>query len=332
MENFKKICNEQLEWLSKSIFSNGEFVMHNSPTNGKYKIVPYFSNISGLALVNHEKYLSIIKKYLQWYFDNINIPDKFGVIGTIYDYNLNIEGVLESTNDYDSYDSYPATFLTLCMEYFKITNNKEIFWLNKEKLDYIVSSLVISIDKDYLSFAKPNYKIKYLMDNCEVYRGLIDGSYIYYQIYSDMIMYNTLKDLAKNNYNSIQNKMYSSKENTYYCAIDKLGIKNKLNLNKWYPDAVSQLFPILYGVIDINSTEAKDIYNIFNQHQPNWYNENNTSDFPNAYVGYIGSLMKDHEKVNDFIKHCINKYINNENKWPWNTFECSYFIRILEKY
>lgn len=248
------ILKNQLDWLSSLILPEGEFIMNNKTPDSTCKIVPYFSNIACLALLEDPTKLPQIKKYISWYISHLNRPDKHGVNGTIYDYWIRKNNELVSTKDYDSNDSYPATFLTLSLRYYQKSNDKRFFDINRRNFDLITDSLISSMDLDYLTWAKPDYKIKYLMDNCEVYQGLIDGSILYSKVYNDNETSQKLLNLAKQNYDSIENKMWIN--NRYFYLIDNGGTGSKPDYKKWYPDATSQLFPILCGLISYSLSYA----------------------------------------------------------------------------
>lgn len=320
-----KLLQSQLDWLSSLIFPSGEFIINNKTSDSTYKIVPYFSNIACIALLEYPLMLGLIKRYLIWYVMHLNKPDKYGINGTIYDYWLRKNNELVSTKDYDSYDSYPSTFLSLCLGYYKKSGDKRFFEINRKNIDMITDSLISSMDNDYLTWAKPNYKIKYLMDNCEVYKGLMDGAKLYTEAYNDSEASEKLLKLAKKNYDSIENKMWNN--NSYYYLIDNAGKGAKPDFKKWYADATSQLFPILCGLIKPESARAKKIYDIFNANHPDWYKFKKPGTFPDVYIGYVASLMKDYGRVSSFLNLCEKNYINKGNVWPWYNVECSYFIR-----
>src|SRR4029077_7522580 len=82
-------------------------------------------------------------------------------------------GVLTSTNDMDSTDSYAATFLLAVREAYRASND-----LTKGKglatgIAKAVSAIEATQDADGLTWAKPTWHVKYLMDQAEAYAGLL---------------------------------------------------------------------------------------------------------------------------------------------------------------
>ena len=327
--SYSNIIKSQVEWLSTLIMDNGEFVMHNVPSDSSYRIVPYFSNIAALALLKDFDKIKLVKKYMLWYISHLNFPDKFGAQGTIYDYTLKTDGQLISKDDYDSNDSYPATFLSLCKNYFIVSKDYDFFITNRKLVDAIAVSMISCMDNDYLTWAKPNYKVKYLMDNCEVYKGLKDASLIYRDVYNDYEEYSRLWRLSKHLQDSIENKMWN-KAGFYYYQIVESGKTYSPDYKKWYPDATSQLFPILCRVTNPTSGRAKYIYSKFNESYPNWYSYRSEKSFPDAFIGYVALLMDDFDKAENFLEFCNKKYVEPGNIWPWYNVESSYYIRTMK--
>src|SRR5438309_8811545 len=103
-----------------------------------------------------------------------------GLACTIYDFK--VSGSTETpTNDADSTDSYAATFLSLAWAYWKTgdPNARAYIQTLKYPLDCIGGVIVQTKQPNGLTWAKPDYQIQYLMDNCEVYRGLRDLANIF---------------------------------------------------------------------------------------------------------------------------------------------------------
>ena len=127
------------------------------------------------------------------YLSQLNRPDRWGLSGTIYDYEVERHGfaagseateiVMIATRNYDSADSYAATFLTLVSEYYYKTQDSELVTANLDDINLVAQVIVSLQDKDGLVFVKPGSRTKYLMDNAENYRGLIAVSYTHLDVY-----------------------------------------------------------------------------------------------------------------------------------------------------
>ena len=149
--------------------------------NGKVTMNPYFADFAAMALLdNAEKYADNVKAYMEWHFSHLNTKktDYNKLDGTIYDYEITLENGRivkeESKGTYDSTDSYSATFLTVLNKYYEKTGDKEYIIQNSKDILRIADAMLATLKKG-LTFAKPDYEVMYLMDNCEVYEGCLSA-------------------------------------------------------------------------------------------------------------------------------------------------------------
>ncbi len=85
---------------------------------------------------------------------------------------------MKPTKNYDSADSYASTFIFLVTDYYCKTQDKHFVRANLEDINLVAQVIVELQDKDGLVFVKPGSRTKYLMDNAENYRGLMDWSQV----------------------------------------------------------------------------------------------------------------------------------------------------------
>ena len=158
----------------------------SGPWAGGFAIAPagrlnwYFTNLGLLPVVqllNAADRELLIRPYLDLYLRNVRVD------GTIEDVDF-VSG-LSTSGAYamvpsDSDDSYAATLLSLAVKYVRASQNWAWWDANKAKLKFIAyRNLTVMVKPDgYTSvFQAPRNQsncIGYLMDNCEVYRGLRD--------------------------------------------------------------------------------------------------------------------------------------------------------------
>jgi hypothetical protein len=291
------------------------------------RIVPYYSNIAAMGMVKDPSKVAQVRAWMEWYIAHLNAHDVWGLGNTIYDYN--VSGRTETpANDADSTDSYPATFLSLAWRFFQ-TGNADAQWYVKSvaaQLDGIGQSLVRTQQSDGLTWAKPNYQIKYLMDNCEAYRGLRDAA----------ALFNALGDASKAAYyNTHADWMLQGIRGMWLghgFAVykDNGGNLAAPNWGTWYADAVSQLFPVLEQVLPASDPKVQEAYWRFNTQWQNWANLSfNTSDpFPWALVANAAAMMGDSARVNTYIVNIQNLYVNKGFPWPFYSMEAGFFIQV----
>jgi len=119
--------------------------------------------------LNSAEYLREIERYPDWYLAHLNSN------GTIHDFHI-INDLLVSTGKADSTDSYAATYLSLVNGLLKSGGDPAWIKANMQKLKRVEGAILAVTDSDGLTWAKPYYPYKLLMDNCKVYRGWRDWS------------------------------------------------------------------------------------------------------------------------------------------------------------
>ena len=275
---------KQVDWLSNLQTTNGAIRDHSSPSKYnplRYKITPYFANIAAESMTLDSSKLNSVKKYIIWYINHLNCPDKETIdgkviYGTIYDYYISDTGDETTENHYDSADSYASTFLSLLKSYYLAGGDINILIDNKVKIYEIMNVVTTLMDEDGLTYAKPNFKVKYLMDNCESYKGLIDASFLCEHVFDEKA-----KSLIyKNKANVLKLAIVNDLKNGNEFFVSKVNEKyQKVDWNEWYPDSVSQIYPSLFGIIENNSEQSIYLYNKLSE-KWDWSNLNASNDFP----------------------------------------------------
>jgi hypothetical protein len=311
------------QWLTTQQLSDGAILYTSSAIN------PYFSNLAAQGWTKNATEYGSIEAWMQWYIAHLNWPDRWGLNGTIYNYT--VAGTVEtSTNDADSTDAYGGTFLSLAWAYWNTGSAHAQSYVQSIAyyLDVIGQSVVATQQPDGLTWAKPSYQIKYLMDNCTAYRGLQDAA----------SLFAALGNSSKSSYYSqhaaqMQQGIFSlwlSSAGSWAVYRDSAGNELTPNFAAWYPDATSQLFPVLCGVLGTSDKRAQTVYSKFNSAWPGWPTLSfNTQDpFPWVTVAAAASQMGDKSRVNRYITTIQNNYVAAGFPWPWYCLEAGWFIRV----
>ncbi|HBT48871.1 MAG: S-layer-like proteiny domain protein [Caldanaerobacter subterraneus] len=322
--DLESIMKGEAQWLKEIQLPNGVIPMNKLATDNKYKVIPYFSNIALLGILEVPGYEEVVKKYLDWYISHLNANDYNGLTGTVYDYYYKItdNGLVEiSTNDYDSTDSYAATFLSLVRKYYEKTGDIDYLNSHKEQIETIAQVIISTLDSDGLTWAKPNYKVKYLMDNSEVRKGLEDAVWLFREVYKDeekATMYSSyLKKVDK----GIES-LWDEELGIYHAYKDEKGNLGATNMQTFYPDATAQLFPIWTGHISPSSERALTLYNKFNHYHSGWPVLNTTDEYPWAMIAYTAAILGDKTRVEIFLDAVKKKYIDTGRNNPtWYCME-----------
>ena len=295
--------------------ANGSTAGDGAILDGATKIVPYFGNLAALGLTRTPAYYPNVQAWMAWYLNHLNWPDKWGIYGTVYDYNVAANGTETSTGDADSTDSYAATFLSLAWAYYQTGDPGAQAYV--KTLDYqldVVGGVIVQTQQaDGLTWAKPDYQIKELMDNCEVYRALSDLASLYQTAFNEPAKASYYSAHAAAVLQGIESVLWNPSANSYFPSTGAPAA----NWSNWYPDATSQLFPVLYGVIDPASGRAASLYSQFNAAFPSWPTQTIHAGFPWVLVSDAAALMGDTGRVDTYIATIQDHYVSQGFPWPW---------------
>ncbi len=319
IELFEKIFESETAWLASLQLENGAIPMIYTP-NGEVKVNPYFADFAALALLDKaEVYSETVKKYMDWHFSHLNTAttDRNGLDGTIYDYTITLENgkiidesvtILDGKESYDTTDSYAATFLLVLSKYYNKTGDSEYIITHKSEIKRIVNAMFATYHKG-MTMAKPDWTVKYLMDNCEVYEAVVATE----KLCEDVLCVEdpTLKPLQKKCADAILEIPQTIEDELWmpFAGHYKVGITKLLKITSdafswdtYYPAATSQMFPIIHGVIAPNTERASKLYNRFCE-EFDWEN----FDYPDAF--YWGANLQAAVMMNDIDRVVV--YMTN---------------------
>ncbi|MBQ7118126.1 MAG: hypothetical protein IJN88_07935 [Clostridia bacterium] len=280
IELFSRIFETETAWLASLQLENGAIPMTYT-SNGEVKMNPYFADFAALALLDRaEEYSDEVKKYMDWHFSHLNTEgtDYNGVDGTIYDYMITMENgrvtdesiaIYKRKKSYDSTDSYAATFLSVLNKYYKETGDSEYIIAHAKEIQRIINAMFSTYHKG-LTTAKPDWRVKYLMDNCEVYEGALAAAELYGKLLTPLSSdYGETEkkcaEAALEFAQAIEEQLW--KPHLGYYEVGKWKIigttSDIFSWRKYYPCATAQLFPIIHGLIAPNTERANMLYDKF---------------------------------------------------------------------
>jgi hypothetical protein len=313
-------------WLDGRQLSDGAILYSTS------EIEPYYANIGATGLTKISSQLAHVRAWMQWFVAHINSSDVWGLGGTIYDYTYN--GTTETPTDTaDSVDSYNATFLTLARELYDAGDQTSRTYVDsiKPSLEQLANTILALQQPDGLTIALPGWQIAYLMDNSEVYRGLIDIAYLESNAFHDASQAAVYANAAARVATGIQT-LWSPASSTFAYAKGETGGTLDPGLwTVWYPDATAQIFPILQGVISPSSAQAESLWGAFNQAYTQWDTLDTPDGFPWALVADTAVLMDDTPSAEVYIQNAQTKYAALGFPWPWYCAEDGWYLRAMNQ-
>ncbi|MEX2104412.1 MAG: hypothetical protein WD907_03660, partial [Bacilli bacterium] len=329
--DYSDIIESESNWIASLQEPSGAIVMTRDHTYSyqgveSYKVEPYFANLAVIGMLENasRENLRAAKKWMKWYLDHLNNPDYNTLSGTIYVYYLDVatKENYTSSDYYDSTDSYAATFLTLLEKYVLAGGDREFVADHKEKIKQITNVMLATMQQDGLTIAKPDYAIKYLMDNSEVYEGLRSAAWLAEHVWQDEALTEQYQALQALNSVGIETLWSNSTNN--YKAYEGVGTTN---WNIFYPDATAQVFPIWNGVIGVDGQRAADLYASLNTYHPGWPYLSTADEFPWNILAYSAAVIGDKGSVDAFLNSVKSEFIDQDHKWLWYNMEAGFTAR-----
>jgi hypothetical protein len=309
------------KWVSQFARADGALLYTPQALN------PYYANIAAIGMTKDPNRMPQVVGWINWYINHLNWPDKWGLYGTTYDYTVN-NGVATATNNADSTDSYAATFLSLAWNAWLSgdSNARSTILGLSYQLDVVGGVIVKTQQSDGLTWAKPDYQIKYLMDNCEAYRGLRDLAALFQNAFGDTTKaayYNAAAD------SMLKGILGMWMNGTWAVYKDGIGRLAAPNLTTWYADASAQVFPALMGVVSSSDPRAQQAYAALNAAWPGWpaLSFNSQDPFPWVLIAQGAAAMGDKSRVATYLNSLQSKYVNSKFPWPFYNAEAGWFMR-----
>jgi hypothetical protein len=326
IQALKNNMASQIAWLKScqilSPGSSADGAIGRYPDQGW--VMPYFANFAAMAMLEDVNAHLLVERYLNWYL--ANLEDDGTIKDYYYDENLNAK-----KGGPDSEDAYAASYLSLVAAYHART--RKVNWVRKNlpALKKVANCIVKLTDRDGLTFALAKYRVKYLMDNCEVYRGLADFAGLLDYLGDQEASF--FHDRAKAVATGIEKSLWDARRTCYYPSKTGWWLRPGVNLKKFYPDATCQLFPSLYGLIEPDSERAANLYKLFNSNHPEWLTIK-PPDYPWVILGYCASLHGDYKRAYEKLRYVRDEYIAAKSG-NWFCAEAAFFVltcaRLLQK-
>jgi hypothetical protein len=328
--NYTNIINSESNFILAHQTGDGAFTMSADRGTQGYKIVPYFSNIAARALLENPTpaVIAAVKNWMTWYMAHLNTD------GSVYDYyasNYTGSVTYNSTSDFDSIDSYAATFMTLAKRLCDVSPSDKTWLANNYSAQLILigNALTLVRETDGLTIAKPSYQVEYTMDNSEVNEGMTDMVWLSQNVITggDPAYWQTL---LTSNTQAIETDLWNTSNSRYFMY--KGG--PVANWSTFYADATCQLYPIWCGVIQPDSQRAQALWHTFNASYPNWQTGQiyDTGGYPWTVLSYTAAVMNDKARADSYLGY-VQTFID-EGKQPttnWYNLEAAFVILAAKK-
>jgi hypothetical protein len=217
----------------------------------KVAILPYLANYGAVGLVRASKvtgdprYLQSAWRWLFWYRDHENVN------GYVTDYVVqNTEAV--STGTMDSTDAYAGTFLYAAWSAWDAGRDTTALGALRPGVAGALRAIESTLDSDGLTWAKPDFHVKYLMDQAEVYAGLRSAAALA-TVLGDRATASRASSEARRLKAAVA-ALWNPATASYDWAVHGSGVHTATNWSVFYPDALEQMWAVAFGLTDARST------------------------------------------------------------------------------
>jgi hypothetical protein len=248
-------------WILSAQLSDGAIADYID----QHAILPYVANYAAIGLAKAAKptgdtrYSNAAWQWLRWYQAH---QDQHGFVT---DYDI-IDGTEVSTGTMDSTDAYAGTFLSAAQAAYDVTGDRSQLNALKAGIAGAVNAIKATQDADGLTWAKPTWRVKYLMDQAETLAGLRAASNLAL-VFSNHNLANSATSAASRMQTGVQG-LWDPSLNCYDWAINSDGTHHTTNWAILYPDAMEQAWPVALGLA--TGTRAQPLMAQFAVAQPNW--------------------------------------------------------------
>lgn len=284
-------------------FADGA-IANDRVSRGKPNCFVTTYNFGGLGLVKayeitgEQEYLRDALRFVDFWMGQQNVkPDRWGLVGTIYD-RVELpgkpsrlfdyaEGSSKGGPGYDASDADAPMIAITAWRCYALTRDAQPLRSHRDGFDLIGRTIQATQQTDGLTWAHPNYKVKYLMDASEAYAGFSALAQIFAALGDQQLSVHYREDA-----NKIQAgiaSLWNAEDGYYAWAKFADGSLQGMDWAKLYPDSVEQIWPLLWGAEQPNSARSKRMWSEFASHQPHWADED--LDWPAA--GAVAAIMGD---------------------------------------
>lgn len=301
----------------------------SGPWAGGYEIAPagrlnwYFTNLGLLPVVqllgaaDRDTY---IRSYLDLYIRSLRSD------ATIED--VDFTSGSSTSGSYamvpsDSDDSYAATLLSLAVRYLRASRNWTWWNANKATLLRMAERNLVAMIKPsgYTSVFQPprnqTNDIGYLMDNCEVYRGLRDFAGLLRER-GDGVQADRLDGVATGIASSIQRQGFDANRGGF-----TVGDHARLAEVGFYPGTTCQVFPQAFGLVEL-APQFDRAYRYLQTYSPGWA-DGRYDVYPWAVLGYVAALRGQRAQARSQLDMIDQKFADNRGLVTIN--ELGFYLR-----
>jgi hypothetical protein len=237
---------DEANWILAAQLPNGAIASHTDRTF----VNPYLGAYGALGLATatrisgDARYAAAAWRWAEWYGSAMDAN------GYVTDYTVPDSPVgtqLVSTGGYDSTDAYAGMFLVAVDATYTAAPDTARLRALAPKVALAVHAIQSTQRADGLTGAKPDWMVAYLMNEAEAYAGLRAASDLAHGL-RDTTLARSADTAAAALANGVD-KLWNSGTGALDWAVHPSGIHVAANWSQLYPDAMSELWAVRFGLL-----------------------------------------------------------------------------------
>jgi hypothetical protein len=249
------------DWVLSSQLPDGAIANYVD----RQAIWPYLANFAAMGLARatgvtgDRKYLNAAWRWLAWYQAHQDAQ------GFVTDYAM-VNGKAVSTGSMDSTDSYAGTFLLAVRDAYRQRGELSVVRTLGPGIGRAVMAIEATQQPDGLTWAKPAWRVKYLMDQAEAYAGLLAAAELSRALGNSTFASRATADAVRMR-QGVAN-LWNATTAAYDWAVHEDGTRVMTHWSVLYSDSLQQAWAVAFGMVD--APRAGALAGYFNVVQPNW--------------------------------------------------------------
>jgi hypothetical protein len=316
-----------------------------------YRVSPYLANLGVFGALGSPApdRLLLAKGWVRWFLGHLS-PQ-----GVPYECYYRKDGSGETACDpahpaqcdvNDATDSAAATFFLALEAFYRADSSsgkKDFFEAagDETRIETVADALLSLQDSDGLTWAKADYRAKYLMDNCEAYAGLKALARLERSAYRDSERAKRHDEAAERIRREILEKFWDPASEMYRPSLDRAF--QATDLRQWYPDMEAQLWPHLFGLVPADDSKTRAVLAALDEtwngtNQPDWAAapEKINGGWFSVGAGYAALLAGDRIRAEAYLRSVKRLKFPTSAKepgfdWPLDAGDAGWLLLFLTK-
>jgi hypothetical protein len=307
-----------VDWILGAQMADGAIAHQHD----RVTVLPYLANFAAIGLARARKVTGDRRYGEAWYQHHEDAN------GYVTDYVVR-NGTLHSTGDMDSTDAYAGTFLIAVRDAWRATKSRSHLRSVRPGVVGAVHAIESTQDGDGLTWAKPSWHVKYLMDQAETYAGLVSAVEIGRAVGERSLARRAARDAARLRVGA--DKLWNRATGAYDWALHQNTARRATDWSVLYPDAAAQAWVAALGLA--RGARAKALTARFERAQPQWADPSALARFDSGHrpIGYWAVAgwavaRVDAERASVAAAAIRSQALASNRRWPFTPADAGQLI------